>query len=721
MNLPKIRIATGGCSNALCAVCSQRGRVAPRSVKDILADIESAADHGAKDIYFDDHEPLSHPEIKAIVAACVRYRLRFVLAASGRVPLTSRTLENLRKLGLKAIVFRLAGFHPEVGQLVWGDRRVGEHAENALRTILDSGLACEVECPVTPDNRGTLDRSLLDLERRFGLKGRLVDFDGHFIEDIARAEKRVAIRRGENTPVRTGCVRFYPVKSEEMFEPSQCPYRSWEDSEEHGPNSAWIRSPDGSWKRFETDDDASLHLTVAKNLRGRMLLHTSEGTLPVRLDDTCKSCPRLVRCGAAFVPDDSPHEIPDKSEEACPARFDALREALSKHPERLKVAGASTVCHAVEEGATVPDIVEEASLETWEVVDIARQYGYGVVDYDLDRNVFDGSWRLVLGEDSPALQRAPGALAVLQLSSACVNRCIMCSLPQMFHGQWVSSEHSVRLLEELYLLGYDTCDIFGGEITLRGDFVELLRFAKEIGLRATFISSGYNLDRERIDTLAEAGVDKCTLALDSLDPGLHDAIKNRTGIHEQAMRAIRAVLDNGRLPLEINTVVLTQNVYELPELHEALAKMGIRRHRLFYCIDGLFGMGDPPYLTYEQALDFIREVHPNLTRLSQENGTLIDWCPPVEFSRSIEEEAQRLSKGIYTDDSVSCMAPGKEIYVMVDGSVYPCVNPTIWRHEAVGKVGRDRLIDIERGSKMQEFCLKAGHLPACVNCISKRS
>ncbi len=720
MKFPETRIATGGCGQPLCALCTERGAVRPRALKEILADIDAAAEHGENTVFFDDHEPLLHPEIKAILAACVRHRLAFFVATSGLAASSARILENLRRLGLKGLLFRLAGFHPEIGQLVWGRSGMEERTENALNTLLSSTLPFEVEIPVTPFNRGVLDRSLLELEQRYGLSGRLSDPQNHFADACVRAAERLAIRRGERTPTQPASILFYPVEKTEDFDPARCHYRGHEDSDTHDLVRAWLKRSDETWEVFETTSEFSFDLVVSKNLRGRMALHTSNGFAPYRLDDTCRSCPRLCRCGAAFVPDESLPQSGEIPGPACPASYAALCEALAKNPQRLVVEGASTICRAVAEDSETPP-ESKRTLETWEVADIAKGFGYGVVDYDLRRDAIDGAWRLVLGQDSPVLKRGPGALAVLQLSSACVNRCLMCSLPQMFHGQWVSSEDSVRLLEELYLLGYDTCDVFGGEITLRGDFVELMRFAKETGLRATFISSGHNLDRERIGRLSEAGVDKCTIALDAPDAELHDAIKNRPGIYEQAMRAIRVVLDDARLPLEVNTVVLTQNVYDLPILHEMLVDMGVRRHRLFYCIDGLFGMGDPPYLTYEQSLDFIRDVHPRLNRLSRERGTLIDWCPPVSFSGSVEDEARRLEKGIYTDDSVSCTAPGREIYVMVDGSVYPCVNPTIWMHEAVGKVGTDRLLDIEKSPKMLEFTRKAGHMPACVNCISKRS
>jgi MoaA/NifB/PqqE/SkfB family radical SAM enzyme len=478
----------------------------------------------------------------------------------------------------------------------------------------------------------------------------------------------------------------------------------------------------GKFALYGTDAKWTGSVVLSKNMRGLVSRRTTKGPAAMTRHEACKDCPKLAACGACFIIVDD--RRPEKGVKVAGLKAvppESIHEQCKAGNSRILISGYSTVC-VFTDPDTTPPLHRVPAFEPWETADAAALHEFGVIDYDLDRDPMTGEWSLLLGRDAPALSREGRGIAVLQLSSACVARCVMCAMPIQFAGRWVNTVDSARLMEELYLLGYRTCDIFGGEITMRPDFLFLMALAKEVGMRAFFITTGHSLDAAKVDALASAGVDKCSVALDAKSPGLNDRIKGRPGLHGWAVKAVNLLLADGRIPLEVNTVLMSQNAHEMEALNRELARMGVERHRIFYCIDVLMGMGEPPYLTKRQALNFVKKTHPALEKASKRRGTLVDWCPPVEIGkRKPEEDAERISKGIYTDVSISCSAPDRELFITVDGLIYPCLNPTVFTLEPVGEVGRGKLADVLRGKRFQEFSNMAGKMPPCANCISKRA
>jgi MoaA/NifB/PqqE/SkfB family radical SAM enzyme len=700
-------------------VCRAVGLSSPRPLKAILSDIAKAVSSGISCVAFPDHNALLHPGWEKIASACRKHSLEFIVSTSGAgLDAKGGRIGKLVGQGLVGVRYLLASFDPEVNQLVWGTGEAELSAVSGLELVHGSGLLKVVNIPVTPFNRGGLDRTVLELDAWLGMDIGFVDPERRFGRDIRRALSRVDVRSGERAPDRPGRMNFRQIGNPFPFDPAGCPFRSGDRENRLSTRRVLLEHSPGLYAPYESGERRTDLLILSKNIRGLLSRATAAGIIPYKRHDSCSGCARLVSCGGIFIRDGRTCLRPITGKDShAPSDLWLL---LDGSPKRFSISGRSPVCLAVDRHVQVPPD-PGPGWEPWEIADAAEVHGYGVEEYDLDRDAVTGGWTVTFSRKAPSIKRKFRSLAVLQLSSACVARCVMCNLPVQFAGKWVRSPEASRLLEELYLLGYQTCDVFGGEITLRPDFAFLMGLAKEIGMRAFFITTGYGLDAQKVRKLAEAGVDKCSVALDALSPGLNDAIKNRTGLHTQAMKTIRLVLADGRIPLEVNSVLVRQNLHEMLPLHRELAGLGVERHRIFYCIDVLYGMGEPPYLTRRQATEFVRKVHPGLEKSSSKLGTLIDWCPPVSIgSRPAKEEADRISRGVYTDTSTGCRAPDSDIFITVEGLVYPCVNPSVFQIEPIGRVGEGKLLDMLGGRRFRKFSRNAGKMKLCENCISKR-
>jgi radical SAM protein with 4Fe4S-binding SPASM domain len=103
--------------------------------------------------------------------------------------------------------------------------------------------------------------------------------------------------------------------------------------------------------------------------------------------------------------------------------------------------------------------------------------------------------------------------------------------------QLTLDEH-VRLIDEL-APSRPVVSLFGGEPLLYPDLVQLVRHAKQRGLRLTMITNGSLLERHA-EELVHAGIDSIAVSFDG-HPELHDTIRGQAGSYASAAGGVRAL------------------------------------------------------------------------------------------------------------------------------------------------------------------------------------
>jgi radical SAM protein len=107
---------------------------------------------------------------------------------------------------------------------------------------------------------------------------------------------------------------------------------------------------------------------------------------------------------------------------------------------------------------------------------------------------------------------------------------------------------------------------------------------KRPGLGVSVAPSGTTLlDRRAIDRLRAAGVQSLSLSLDGATADRHDAFRGVPGCFEATMRAAAGIIE-GRIPLQINTLVTADTAQDLPAIYDLLAGLRIERWSLFFLI-----------------------------------------------------------------------------------------------------------------------------------------
>jgi len=120
----------------------------------------------------------------------------------------------------------------------------------------------------------------------------------------------------------------------------------------------------------------------------------------------------------------------------------------------------------------------------------------------------------------------------------------------------MQDEEILSLLRLFVELGFDKFRLTGGEPTIRANIAELVReMCRTPGVReVTMTTNGILLKRLAVP-LAEAGLSRFNISLDTLDPDKFRQL-TRWGKLEDVWEGIRLVEEVGLLPIKLNTVVV---------------------------------------------------------------------------------------------------------------------------------------------------------------------
>jgi radical SAM protein with 4Fe4S-binding SPASM domain len=96
-------------------------------------------------------------------------------------------------------------------------------------------------------------------------------------------------------------------------------------------------------------------------------------------------------------------------------------------------------------------------------------------------------------------------------------------------------------------------------------------------------SNGTLINDAVAKNLKEAGVKTVSISLDSSVPEKHDDFRGVEGSWRKAVRAIKALRENGVL-VQVNTTVTRQNLGEIDEIMSSAERLGVENFHLFFLV-----------------------------------------------------------------------------------------------------------------------------------------
>jgi cyclic pyranopterin phosphate synthase len=158
----------------------------------------------------------------------------------------------------------------------------------------------------------------------------------------------------------------------------------------------------------------------------------------------------------------------------------------------------------------------------------------------------------------------------VSVTDKCNLRCVYCmpegGLPWLHRDEILSYEEIAAIVRAAASVGVRAVRLTGGEPLLRRDLHVLVRELAQIpGIEDLSLSTNALLLEEQAEALAQAGLQRINVSLDTLRPERFQQIARRPGL-DLVLRGIEAAIAHGFTPLKINSVVMRgRNDDELAE------------------------------------------------------------------------------------------------------------------------------------------------------------
>ncbi|TWT13741.1 pyrroloquinoline quinone biosynthesis protein PqqE [Reyranella sp. CPCC 100927] len=259
----------------------------------------------------------------------------------------------------------------------------------------------------------------------------------------------------------------------------------------------------------------------------------------------------------------------------------------------------------------------------------------------------------------------PPLALLAELTHRCPLRCPYCSNPQALAGRSdeLPTEAWLDVLAQAGRLGMLQVHLSGGEPAARRDLEALVQGARAAGLYTNLITSGFLLDRDRLERLKQAGLDHVQLSVQDSEATGADRIAGLDGAHARKL-AIAPVIRAAGLPLTLNVVIHRHNIARVPDLIALAVSLDAARievaHAQYYGW-GLDNRGAlmPTRAQLETATAQVSEARERL-----KGRLVIDYVLPDYYARRPK----------------ACMGGWARRFMVVapDGQILPChAAPTI--------------------------------------------
>ena len=141
-------------------------------------------------------------------------------------------------------------------------------------------------------------------------------------------------------------------------------------------------------------------------------------------------------------------------------------------------------------------------------------------------------------------------------------------------------EHNKKIINKIAEDGIESMTFTGGEPLLYSNIIELLKFAKQKGIKSKIITNGEILAKNKEMREIYEYLDSLTLSIDSINSEINEKL-GRGYNHYENIKTVLESLREYNLKVNINTVVSKVNIDSLQELGKFLNNYKINTWRVF--------------------------------------------------------------------------------------------------------------------------------------------
>jgi radical SAM protein len=201
-------------------------------------------------------------------------------------------------------------------------------------------------------------------------------------------------------------------------------------------------------------------------------------------------------------------------------------------------------------------------------------------------------------------------LLIWEVTRSCELACRHCraSAENRRDPRELTTAEGYRLIDDTAAMGTPLIVFTGGDPFQREDLEDLIRHARQSGLRVgTIPATTDRLTRERLVSVKEAGVHQIAVSIDGATAAEHDDFRRVPGSFAKAMQGA-AWARELEIPLQANTVFGSWNLHRFDALAELVESLGIVFWEVFILVPTGRG-SELTGCTAEQIEELYEKIH----------------------------------------------------------------------------------------------------------------
>ena len=171
---------------------------------------------------------------------------------------------------------------------------------------------------------------------------------------------------------------------------------------------------------------------------------------------------------------------------------------------------------------------------------------------------------------------------IISPSYGCQLNCRHCYEEKKDSTVFLTTDEIKKVIDDFYETLYGYSVLFnGGEVLLREDIAELIRYSSKKGLYVAVVTNGLLLTDDKIKEMKTAGINRFIVSIDNSDETIHDDLRGKEGCYNRAWAGIRSSVKNG-----IDTVLWTYvsrfNDHDLAKIADMAEEAGVCEVKVYF-------------------------------------------------------------------------------------------------------------------------------------------
>lgn len=234
----------------------------------------------------------------------------------------------------------------------------------------------------------------------------------------------------------------------------------------------------------------------------------------------------------------------------------------------------------------------------------------------------------------------------------CNNNCLFCFVKGR-NARDRTTEEIKSILRDLKSDGYNLVFFNGGEPTIRADFLELVKFAKSIGIRPCLTSNGRMFYYKRFaEKAVKAGLEFAIISVHGADSKTHDFLTQTPGSFKQTLNGMRNLIEAGAKVMS-NTTIVKQNYKQLPKIVSMLSKFKLGWKEFIFVHPG-----GAAWQNFDEIVPTLTEISPYIHKMLNQKSAVnvgvegVPYCFMQGYESFVKESQTRriIGLGFVIDD-----------------------------------------------------------------------